>query len=62
MTEVILKPISKYKPPKPTVTEEDETVYLVHNITGKLFFATGTEIMIDMAYGCFIDKYCEVEK
>ena len=62
MTEVVWKPITDYRPPKPTITEEDETVYLVHNVANRMFFATGTEIMMDMAYGCFIDKYCEIKE
>lgn len=55
MKELKFVPISEYRNPKGT--ETDNTKYIVRMIprkSKKLYLVTGTEIITDMAYGQFI--------
>lgn len=52
----------KYSCPEPlTKSETDDTKYLVKIIYGEIRIATGTEIAIDMAHGCFIQYWKNIE-
>jgi hypothetical protein len=53
----IFKPINELKP----LSENDQTLYFVKTISGTVTLATASEILRDMACGCFFTEFALVE-